>query len=154
MRKYELTDETIVHFGHTLHRIRALISFNDVQAGDLGGWIETEDNLDQDRSAWVYGDARVYGNARVCGDAQVCGNDTWMTFGPAGSRNDFTTFFACADGGIGVKCGCFHGNLDDFAAKVQATHGDNDHAKVYNAAIEAAKMRICVGEKEAAEACL
>ena len=166
MRKYELTDETIVHFGHTLHRIRALISFNDVQAGDLGGWIETEDNLDQDRSAWVYGNARVccnaevydnaevYGNARVCGDAQVCGNDTWMTFGPAGSRNDFTTFFACADGGIGVKCGCFHGNLDDFAAKVQATHGDNDHAKVYNAAIEAAKMRICVGEKEAAEACL
>lgn len=178
MKKYELTDETIVYLGHTLHRIRALISFNDVQAGDLGGWIETEDNLDQDRSAWVYGDARVYGdaqvcgdarvygnasvcgnaevygNARVCGDAQVCGNDTWMTFGPAGSRNDFTTFFACADGGIGVKCGCFHGNLDDFAAKVQATHGDNDHAKVYNAAIEAAKMRICVGEKEAAEACL
>ena len=214
MKKYELTDETIVYLGHTLHRIRALISFNDVQAGDLGGWIETEDNLDQDRSAGVCGDARVYGNAsvcgnaevygnasvcgnaevcgdasvcgnaevcgdarvygnarvcgnaevydnaevygnaRVCGDAQVCGNDTWMTFGPAGSRNDFTTFFACADGGIGVKCGCFHGNLDDFAAKVQATHGDNDHAKVYNAAIEAAKMRICVGEKEAAEACL
>lgn len=140
MRKYELTDETIVHFGHTLHRIRALISFNDVQAGDLGGWIETEDNLDQDRSAWVYGDARVYG------DAQVCGNDTWMTFGPAGSRNDFTTFFACADGSIGVKCGCFCGNLDDFAKKVQATHGDNDHAKIYKAAIEVAKLRIRVGE--------
>ena len=146
MKKYELTDETIVYLGHTLHRIRALISFNDVQAGDLGGWIETEDNLDQDRSAWVYGNAQVYGNARVCGD------EKWMIFGPAGSRNDFTTFFACADGSIGVKCGCFYGNLDDFAKKVQATHEDNDHAKVYKAAIEVAKLRIRVDAKEAAEA--
>ena len=154
MKKYELTSETKVVFGRTLHRIKALISFGNVEAGELGGWVEKEENLDHFGDAQVSGNARVSGNAQVFGDAQVCGNDTWMTFGPAGSRNDFTTFFACADGGIGVKCGCFHGNLDDFAAKVQATHGDNDHAKVYNAAIEAAKMRICVGEKEAAEACL
>lgn len=134
MKKYELTGETIVHLGHTLHRIRALISFNDVQAGDLGGWIETESNLAQDGNAWVYGNAQVYGDEK------------WMIFGPAGSRNDFTTFFACADGSIGVKCGCFYGNLDDFAKKVQATHGDNDHAKIYKAAIEVAKLRIRVGE--------
>ena len=219
MKKYELTSETKVVFGRTLHRIRALISFGNVEAGELGGWVEKEENLDHFGDAWVscnarvsgnarvcgdawvygdaqvsgnarvsgnaqvfgdaqvsgnarvsgnaqvfgdarvygdawvYGDARVSGNARVCGDAQVCGNDTWMTFGPAGSRNDFTTFFACADGGIGVKCGCFHGNLDDFERKIQATHGDNMHAKVYRLAIEMAKERIRIptemeGQKE------
>ncbi len=176
MRKYELTDETIVYLGHTLHRIRALIQIGSVQAGAFGGWIETEDNLDQNGgawvsrnahvgenahvhgNAWVSGNAYVHGNAYVCGNAHISGNahvsgdDTWMAFGPAGSRDDFTTFFACADGSIGVTCGCFCGNLDDFAKKVQATHGDNDHAKIYKAAIEIAKMRIRVGEKEAAEA--
>ena len=145
MKKFELTSETKVVFGRTLHRIQALISFGNVEAGDLGGWIETEDNLAQDGNAWVYG------NAQVCGNARVYGDEKWMVFGPAGSRNDFTTFFACADGSIGVKCGCFYGNLDDFAKKVQARHRDNDHAKVYKAAIEVAKLRIRVDAKEAAE---
>lgn len=140
MKKYELTSETKVVFGRTLHRIQALISFGNVEAGELGGWVEKEENLDHS------GDARVSGNARVCDNAQVCGDEKWMIFGPAGSRNDFTTFFACADGSICVKCGCFYGNLDDFAKKVQATHGDNDHAKIYKAAIEVAKLRIRVGE--------
>ena len=93
-KKYELTDETREVDGVTLHRIRALVDIprHDVKAGDLGGWIEAERNLDQEfdawvsdnarvcGDAWVYDNARVYGiarvsdNARVCGDAQVCGN--------------------------------------------------------------------------------
>jgi hypothetical protein len=32
--------------------------------------------------------------------------------------------------------------LDEFAAAVQKTHGDNTHAKVYRLAIEMAKERI------------
>ena len=187
MKKYELTSETKVVFGRTLHRIRALISFGNVEAGELGGWVEKEENLDHFGDAWVSGNARVYGDAWVYGDAQVSGNarvsgnaqvfgdarvygdawvsgnaqvfgharvcndEEWMVFGPAGSRNDFTTFFACADGSIGVKCGCFYGSLDEFAETVRKTHGDNIHAKVYRAAIEAAKMRIHVGAKEAAK---
>ena len=77
MKKYELTSETKVFFGRTLHRIRALASFGTVKAGDLGGWIEQEDNLSHDGDAWVCGDAQVYGNARVCGNAQVYG-DAWV----------------------------------------------------------------------------
>ena len=46
-KKYELTDETMEWEGHTLHRIKALRDFNDVKAGDLGGWVESEDNLSQ-----------------------------------------------------------------------------------------------------------
>ena len=57
MKKFELTSETKAFFGKTLYRIRALISFGDVSAGDLGGFVEKEENLDQSGDARVYGDA-------------------------------------------------------------------------------------------------
>jgi hypothetical protein len=65
--KYEFTGETQVKFGITFKRIRALVSIevHGVAEGDLGGWIEKEENL-----ARVYGDAQVYGNAHVCGNTQ------------------------------------------------------------------------------------
>ena len=92
MKKFELTTEFITFLGRKLFRIKALVSFGDVEAGDLGGYIEKESNLDQDGNAWVFGDAKVfgnaevfgnawvfgdakvYGNAKVYGDAEVCGN--------------------------------------------------------------------------------
>lgn len=168
MKKYELTSETKIFFGHILYRIKALSSFGCVSAGDLGGFLESEKNLSQNGDAWVYGDAGVYGNAMVFGDARVSGN-AWVygnarVFGDAevseigaifwigaiGSRNDTATFFRCRDGSIKVVCGCFFGNLDEFAKKVRKTHGDNDHAKVYMLAIDMAKIRIST-EKEKTE---
>ena len=74
MKKYELTSDTKIVFGHILYRIKALSSFGCVSAGDLGGFLESEKNLSQNGDAWVYGDARVYGNARVYGDAEVYGD--------------------------------------------------------------------------------
>ena len=74
MKKYELTEETKVIGGKTLFRIRALRSFGDIKAGDLGGFIENERNLSHEGNAWVSGDARVDGNARVGGNARVDGN--------------------------------------------------------------------------------
>ena len=74
MKKYKFTDEVKIVAGVTLRRIRALTNFGDVEKGDLGGWIETEENLTQDGDAWVYGDAWVTGNAEVSGDARVSGN--------------------------------------------------------------------------------
>ena len=152
MKKYELTSETKIVFGHILYRIKALSSFGDVSAGDLGGFLESEKNLSQNGDAWVYGNAEVYGDAWVYGDARVYGNAEvseigaifWI--GAIGSRNDTATFFRCRDGSIKVVCGCFFGNLDEFAKKVRKTHGDNDHAKVYMLAIEMAKIRI--GDKK------
>ena len=74
MKKYELTTNTKVVFGRKLFRIKALIAFGDVEVGELGGFIEKEENLDQDGDAWVYGNACVCDNARVYDDAWVCGN--------------------------------------------------------------------------------
>ena len=76
MRKYELTEETkTLADGTVLHRIRALrdISSYGVEAGDLGGLIEKENNLSQDGDAFVFGDALVSGDACVFGDACVYG---------------------------------------------------------------------------------
>ena len=74
-RKYELTDEKITVGGTTLYRIRALRDIGDcVKAGDLGGFIKSENNLSHSGSSWVFGDAHVYGIAHVCGDAHVRDN--------------------------------------------------------------------------------
>ena len=90
IKKYELTDQTISVFGRTLFRIKAKISFSDVTAGDIGGYIEKEENLEAYGDAWVYGDARVFGDARVSdyalvsGTARVCdkarvSGDAWVS---------------------------------------------------------------------------
>ena len=77
--KYELTDKTIVTTLGILYQVRALKSFNDVNAGDYGGYIESVENLSQYGNAWVYdnawvsGDARVYDNAWVSDNALVSG---------------------------------------------------------------------------------
>lgn len=79
-KKYMLTDETRTIKGKILHRIKALKDFGNVKAGDLGGFIEKEENLSQEGNAWigdialVYGDARVYGNAQVYGTSRVFDN--------------------------------------------------------------------------------
>jgi len=75
MKKFELTTESITNeAGKKLFRIKALIDFGDVKAGELGGYVEKEENVSQADNAWVSGDAEVFGNARVCGDTKVYGN--------------------------------------------------------------------------------
>ena len=96
-------------------------------------------------NAWVSGNARVYGNAEVSGDAWVFKSAHYFIFGPAGSRNDFTTFMLCRDNTVKVKCGCFFGTTDEFMTKVKETHGDNKHARVYKMAVDIALVQI---EKE------
>ena len=78
-KKYELTEETkTLANGTVLRRIRAvsdltLAGVKIVRAGDLGGWIEREDNLSHCGKAWVCDNAWVCGEARVCDNAWVCG---------------------------------------------------------------------------------
>ena len=78
MKKFEFTGETktisLLFRTATLHRIRAVAEFGLVKIGDLGGWIEKEENLSHEGKAWVCGDAEVWGNAKVWGNAEVCGD--------------------------------------------------------------------------------
>jgi len=54
--------------------------------------------------------------------------------GPIGSRSDYLQSFI-TNKGIVIKAGCFTGFLDEFVAKVESTHGDNNHAKEYAMAV-------------------
>lgn len=56
----------------TLYRIRALKDFGDVKAGDLGGWIRSENNLSQYGNCWIYDTSLVIDNALICDNAKIC----------------------------------------------------------------------------------
>ena len=78
-KHFELTDKFIINaFGVKLFQIKCTRKIKYANIGDLGGYIEKEDNLFGNAwvygDAWVFGDARVYGNAQVFGDARVYGN--------------------------------------------------------------------------------
>ena len=138
MKKFELTTDTKMHFGRKLFRIKALVSFGNVKAGDMGGYVEKEENLSHLNEAWVSGNAKVYGNAKVSGnakvygDAWVSGNADYATASGFGSECRTTTFFKLKNSDeIGVRCGCFYGTLKEFKEKVKETHGESKKAKEY-----------------------
>ena len=75
MKKYEMTSNYKIFLGKKLFQIRALVDLcNGVKAGELGGYIEKEENLSQSGNAWVGGDAYVTDNARVTDNAYVTDN--------------------------------------------------------------------------------
>ena len=110
MKKFELTSETKINiFGKKLFRIKALISFADVEAGETGGWVEKEGNVNQSGDAWVSGNAEVYGNA------------DYTTIHGFGTQFRTTTFFRCKDKKVRVACGCFFGTIPEFREQVKNT---------------------------------
>lgn len=65
-KKYEiLKDQAITMNGSAIYRIKALKNFGDVKAGDIGGFVESEENLSHEGPCWIYGDAMVYHKAKV-----------------------------------------------------------------------------------------
>ena len=260
MKKYEFTDATItLSSGNVVKQIMALVDIgDDVKAGDLGGYIESEKNLSHNGDAWVCDYAKVYGNANVCnnarvynnaevydeaairhnarvfGNAKVFGNATvyrkamvygnaelyadvrvfgnakvygnaevfsealvygdamvydnaavfgeakiygkarvygsvwvydsasisgdacvmratdYFVVSPIGSRDGEVTFYRTMTG-ISVNCGCFSDSLENFAASVEDTHGDDEHGQIYRLLIEVAKLRIARTEEESNE---
>ena len=157
MKKFELTAEFVTNvFGKKLFRIKALVAFGNVEKGELGGFIEKEDNLSHDGDAWVYGNAQVSGNAWVFGNAQVFGNA--RVYGDAdyavvkgfGRCFRTTTFFRCKDKILRVQCGCFYGDLAQFREIVKKTHGDSKYAKEYLAIADLMELHFsdeCGGEQ-------
>ena len=105
-KHFILTDEfKINEKGIKLFRIKCIRKFNNINVGDLGGFIESYENLSD--NAWVYDNAMVYDNAEVYGNAKVYGNawvyDNAKVFGDA-EVYDNTTVFGNAEvcGSAGV----------------------------------------------------
>ena len=117
MKKYELTNETKTLAGGTvLHRIRALrdIPRFGVKAGELGGFVEEENNLSQDGDAWVFCNANVYGNANVSSDAEVSGYADYMVIKNIWSSGRWFTY---TSSNKKWAVGCFYGTGEELVAK-------------------------------------
>lgn len=70
-KKFELTDKIIIFQDKKLHRIRALIDFDDVKKGDFGGIVEFEHNLSNNHSSWIYDDAKAIDSSYVGDSAKL-----------------------------------------------------------------------------------
>lgn len=127
--KYELTTEVMQHGGAVLHRIRALRPFTAhqrlhgnpfvakymISKGDLGGWVESEDNLSQEGSCWIADDAMSYGNGKVTGDAYICGHA--VVFGNAVAMDAAEMSGSAAAFGYAKVKG--HSRMGDFASVLE-----------------------------------
>ena len=96
-KKYEMLKDDTIEVGiRILHRIKALKDFNDVRKGDLGGYIEKEENLSHEGNCWIYDNANVFDDAWVFGDAQVygdaCVSNNAQVYGDACVSNNAQVF--------------------------------------------------------------
>ena len=118
MKKYELLkDDTKIMSGRTLYRIKALRDFGNVTKGDLGGYIESENNLSHCGNAMVYDNAMVYGNAMVCGDVVIKSTEDYMVF-----KNNWSSgrYFTYTKSNKMWKVGCFYGTGEELIKKAYA----------------------------------
>ena len=70
-KKYKLTQLSHPQYPW-LHRIQALKTINErVGAGELGGFVQSEQNLSQEGTCWIYDDAICCGEALVKQDAEL-----------------------------------------------------------------------------------
>ena len=81
MTKYRITEETAkIYNNTTLYRIEAVKDFETIfgmiHAGDKGGFIQEEKNLEQDGNCWIFDDAKVYFGGVVKDDACIKDNAT------------------------------------------------------------------------------
>lgn len=77
MKKFELDySSSTTYQGRTLYRIKALKTFTTtsgdiIREGDLGGYVQSEVNLDQRSNSWIFKGAIAMDDSRVKDDAQL-----------------------------------------------------------------------------------
>ena len=132
-KKYEFVegDTITIAPGRTAKRIRALVAIAAttftpaVAAGDLGGYIESEDNL----------------TPQVSGNAWVSKRNHVVWFTHVGSGNGTLTVFNAKDNVVYAIRGCFTGTADEFLAKSAKVH-DGRVQHEYKLLVEVARSRI------------
>lgn len=135
-KKFELTDKFVFNtFGIKLFQIKCTKSFKYAKEGDLGGYVEKDENLDQESNAWVSGDAQVSGDADIENDNNHCGFDCF------GSCNRHTHAYLTKDNKVEITCGCFRGSIEEFEKEVEKTHSGTIYEKQYKAIINVIKIK-------------
>lgn len=133
-KKYIFTDETITYFEIVLHRIQAVKDFGTVKKGDLGGFIQSEENLSHKDTCWVADNAKVLENAVIMQNAQVYGN-AWVF----GSAVVFSNAKVYGDATI-------RGAAQIFRDAQICNYVDvSGNAKIYCGVLDQDKSYICIG---------
>ena len=65
---------------------------------------------------------------------KLAGDRPVICIGPIGSRNDYLLAFL-TDSGVMIRAGCFFDTRAKFEFRLASTHGDNQHAQEYRAAM-------------------
>lgn len=127
-KKFELTENFIVNtFGVKLFQIRCTKSFHNVKEGDLGGYVEKEENLSQEDDAWVYDNAWIEGSARIGGNACI-GGDAWIRGNARIGGNAWIGGNACIGGNAWIEGSAWindddsHCGFDCFGSVNRHTH--------------------------------
>jgi len=86
MGKFKLKRNGIVFEGRKLFQIQAIRDFITtdgilVSKGDIGGWVEREENLSQEGTSWIFNNGKVYDHAWV-GDQAII-KDNAKVYGSA-----------------------------------------------------------------------
>ena len=102
----------------------AFLAGANLDCAYLRGAFLTGANL---RGAFLRG-AYLDGGEKLIGERPV-----FMT-GPIGSRCGYLIAYL-TDKGVRLLAGCFFGDIDTFRNELELTHGDNDHAAEYRAAL-------------------
>jgi len=137
MKKFELTSETMVKFGKTFYRIKALIDFSNVKTGDLGGWVSREEDLCQEDKSWVYDNSTVdnstvrnnstvynstVDNSTVRNNSTVHNSITKSFTGLCEFR--ITAYFCSKDSKYIIQVGCVKHSIDEWISLDDGTYKD------------------------------
>ena len=133
-KKYEFTGETKELCGHTLHRIRAIVDIAYAEAGEVGGWIESESNLSKNGNAWVCGDAEVKQSSDYIVVKNCWSSMRWFTYTRSNKK---------------WKVGCFHGTGEELIKKAYAD--SETSGKCYEAIVRAVETIEEATKKEEAK---
>ena len=136
-KKYKiLRNDTIIYKGVKLYRIQALKSFNDVEKGDLGGYIQKHQNLSHDGNCWVYDSAKVFGEALVEDNAEIHNQAT--IYGSALIAHDAKIFDNASVFKLGrvFNNACIFNNVKIYGHTIVCDRAElYDNAEVFNDAM-------------------
>ena len=102
----------------TVYRIKALKDFGDVKKGDIGGYVQSKENLSQLGDCWIYNNAIVSENAKIEDNAKIYDN-----------ANVY-------DNAVISECAKIEGNaVISECAKIEGNAKIKDNAKIHDFAI-------------------
>lgn len=73
MKKYEIIKTDYIEYkNRKLFRIKAIRNFSYIRKGELGGYVQNENNLSHAGECWAFDNSKILDNAIVKDNAQIC----------------------------------------------------------------------------------